>query len=537
MRTDSPPTLIDGIAGLKHGGTYRGLSFLLKNKLIGHVGTPYDGYHLNYSGYDYLALKAFSARGTVVGVAQQIGVGKESDVYRVVGEGEVERVAKFQRLGRTSFRSIKLNRDYHGKRKSASWLYLSRLAAMKEFAYMKVLWDHGFPVPEPVDVNRHAVIMSVVQGYPMCQVRAIRHPGAVYDKLMALIVRLAQHGLIHGDFNEFNLLIDDEENVTMIDFPQMVSTSHLNAEYYFNRDVECIRVYFKRRYGYESERYPTLQDALGDQLQSLDVEVAASGFSKDDSKALDQALREQNGPGSDEEGDSDDEEDEESGDDAAEAEGEEAAKENIAKAEAEEEDESESEDETESESEGSVDEVDSMHGGLARRSAAQLVGLSSMGDDHVNHNRNFSAAFTSSKAIAEEEMRRQEREALSDQLAAADLLGPEEAVPTLVEGHEGDSDGEESEEEEEGGEEEDGDKGVRTGKKPKKAGPVPGTSRAGAKRRKMKAAAALDPEDRARIALRLKRQGAKKAASRAFKRNDAKNRERRRVLGQMRDEM
>lgn len=58
------------------------------------------------------------------------------------------------------------------------------------------------------------------------------HPGRVYSDLMNLIVKLASYGLIHGDFNEFNLMISDDEKITMIDFPQMVSTSHPNAEMY-----------------------------------------------------------------------------------------------------------------------------------------------------------------------------------------------------------------------------------------------------------------------------------------------------------------
>ena len=63
------------------------------------------------------------------------------------------------------------------------------------------------------------------------QVRELANPGAVYNDLMNLIVKLANHGLIHGDFNEFNLMIDDNDQVTLIDFPQMVSTSHSNAEW------------------------------------------------------------------------------------------------------------------------------------------------------------------------------------------------------------------------------------------------------------------------------------------------------------------
>ena len=43
-----------------------------------------------------------------------------------------------RRLGRISFRAIKAKRDYMGKRKSASWMYMSRLAAEKEYAFMKV---------------------------------------------------------------------------------------------------------------------------------------------------------------------------------------------------------------------------------------------------------------------------------------------------------------------------------------------------------------------------------------------------------------
>jgi len=48
---------------------------------------------------------------------------------------------------------------------------------------------------------------------------------------MDLIVRLAQYGLIHGDFNEFNIMITDDDKPILIDFPQMISTSHANAEW------------------------------------------------------------------------------------------------------------------------------------------------------------------------------------------------------------------------------------------------------------------------------------------------------------------
>lgn len=73
----------------------------------------------------------------------------------------------FFRLGRTSFRKLREKRDYHKHRHRMSWLYLSRLSATKEFAYMKALHDRGFPVPRPVDSCRHCVIMELVNGYPL----------------------------------------------------------------------------------------------------------------------------------------------------------------------------------------------------------------------------------------------------------------------------------------------------------------------------------------------------------------------------------
>ncbi|CAG8775408.1 16126_t:CDS:2, partial [Gigaspora rosea] len=201
------------------------------------------------------------------------GLDPESD------DNENQLALKIHRLGRISFRTIKSNRDYLQKRKSASWMYMSRLAAMKEYAFMKVLYENGFPVPEPIDSVRHCVVMELIDAYPLRQITDVQDPGQLYSDLMNLIVRLAQHGLIHGDFNEFNILIKENGNPVLIDFPQMVSTSHPDAEWYFNRDVECIHTFFKKRFNYESTLYPKFKLDVSREF-SLDVQVAASGFTK-----------------------------------------------------------------------------------------------------------------------------------------------------------------------------------------------------------------------------------------------------------------
>ncbi|XP_041741777.1 serine/threonine-protein kinase RIO2 [Coregonus clupeaformis] len=305
-----PVSLISSIASLRHGGCNKILRELVKHKIVAYERTKMvHGYRLNYGGYDYLALKTFCSREILLSVGNQMGVGKESDIYIVASPEGEQYALKLHRLGRTSFRNLKIKRDYHKHRKNMSWLYLSRLSAMKEYAYMKALYERGFPVPKPIDYNRHAVVMELINGYPLCQVRELEDPSSMYNDIMELIVKLANHGLIHGDFNEFNLMLDDHDHVTMIDFPQMVSTTHFNAEWYFDRDVKCIRDFFAKRYNYESELYPTFKDIR--RSCSLDVEISASGFTKDFER--DAALLDPEGPDGedDDEGEEEEEEEEE----------------------------------------------------------------------------------------------------------------------------------------------------------------------------------------------------------------------------------
>ncbi|XP_011176544.2 uncharacterized protein LOC105208416 [Zeugodacus cucurbitae] len=272
-----PGQLAASIANLKAGGVHKLLKELCKHKLLAYErGKKYDGYRLTNTGYDYLALKSLTLRGSVSSFGNQIGVGKESNIYVVADEDGKPICLKLHRLGRTCFRNIKSKRDYHGRRHKASWLYLSRISATREFAYMSALHDRGFPVPKPIDFNRHCVLMDLVNGWPMTQVQELTDVEQVYDDLMNLIVRLGNAGVIHGDFNEFNLMLKDDGTPILIDFPQMMSTSHENAEFFFDRDVNCVREMFRRKFDYESADFPKFTDLKRE--DNLDAEVHCTGY-------------------------------------------------------------------------------------------------------------------------------------------------------------------------------------------------------------------------------------------------------------------
>ena len=214
--------------------------------------------------YDILALRSLLSRGAITAVGGQIGVGKESDIFEAQDENGEEVVIKIHRLGRTSFRTVRKNRDYLGNKSKANWLYLSRLAATKEFAFMQALHAHDFPTPIPIDQNRHCVVMSRVNGFPMAQIKAGNMAGAeeIFNKCVTMLKRLAEHGLVHCDFNEFNIMTDEGGNLTMIDFPQMISTSHPNAAEFFYRDMNCLVKFFamKMKYVAPDSSLMTLSD-------------------------------------------------------------------------------------------------------------------------------------------------------------------------------------------------------------------------------------------------------------------------------------
>ena len=189
---------------------------------------------------------------------------------------------------------------------------------------MKALSEQGLPVPEAIAQNRHTIVMGLVDAFPLRQISEVPDPAGLYAELMELILRLAGLGLIHGDFNEFNILIKEEKEEErevpaadrtdteqqqqqqqippiklvpiLIDFPQMVSIDHPNADFYFNRDVSCIKRFFERRFHFRSDEpgpyFAEAKAQLGRKdVKRLDIEVEASGFSRKMARELETYMK------------------------------------------------------------------------------------------------------------------------------------------------------------------------------------------------------------------------------------------------------
>ncbi|OHT04349.1 RIO family atypical protein kinase [Tritrichomonas foetus] len=264
--------LIQSISGIK-GTAFHYLSNLCRHRLISHEGKPYDSYQLTKNGYDFLALHTLVKRGTISHLGGILGQGKEADVYTAFAEDETPLVVKFHRIGRVSFRKAKDTRDYLSKKHSSSWLYMSRLSAQREYQNMCALQD--FPTPRAIDWNRHCVVMSLVPGTLLNNISEMEDPSRVFENCIDLAVRLLKIGVVHADFSQFNLIIDDDEKVTLIDFPQCLKHTMPEAEEKFDHDLNELRRFFDLRFDLKVESIPKFQDFL-DQIVPRDM----SGKSK-----------------------------------------------------------------------------------------------------------------------------------------------------------------------------------------------------------------------------------------------------------------
>lgn len=224
---------------------------------------PYLGYIMNYNGYDLLALNALVKAESLEALGPSIGIGKESDVFEAVTPEDVKVAVKFHRLGRTSFRDTRRKREYVADRRHISWLYQSRLAAEAEYRALKSMHEAGVSVPEPIDQNRHVIVMQFIQGTQLSDIISLDEPRLFLDDILEDVRLAYRAGVIHTDLSEYNILVDGDGEVWIIDWPQYTSTDHPNAMELLERDVGNVVYYFQRKHGLDYDPEQALSQVRG----------------------------------------------------------------------------------------------------------------------------------------------------------------------------------------------------------------------------------------------------------------------------------
>jgi RIO kinase 2 len=210
----------------------------------------YNGHTLNYAGYDCLAINALVKAGVIVSFGKSLGVGKEADVYDALNSDGKRIAVKFHRLGRISFRQTRRKRGY--TREHSTWLFQSHLAAEREFQAIKLVYENGVSVPEPISQNRHVIAMGMIEGAQLSKYKDIGKPEEVLKEILRNLRKayLKAH-LIHADISEYNIILKPDGHLLIIDWPQAVKTDHANAAELLERDIKNVLTYFNRKFNIE----------------------------------------------------------------------------------------------------------------------------------------------------------------------------------------------------------------------------------------------------------------------------------------------
>jgi RIO kinase 2 len=244
-----PEDIIPRLANLPPQEVAYRLPNLRKKRLVRRRRGAYTGYRLTTAGYDTLAINALVKSNVLEAFGKPLGVGKEADVYDALTPDGIRVAVKFHRLGRTSFKQTKRKRDYVAKYTYApDWHRQSQIAAKKEYKALKILHPKGVAVPKPIKQNRHVLVMGMIEGAELYRYPEIPRPRAVLKEIL-VNMRKAYHdaGIIHADLSPYNIILQPDQHILIIDWPQHVTTRHPNAQQLLRRDVRNVLRYFQRK--------------------------------------------------------------------------------------------------------------------------------------------------------------------------------------------------------------------------------------------------------------------------------------------------
>jgi RIO kinase 2 len=230
------------------GFTPKEVAYLLRRlnkfRLVTRRTTGYVGYKLTPAGHDSLALQTLVKQNVLQAFGTPLGIGKEADIYDALMPDGEKVAVKFNRLGRTSFTRVGRLRPYAPKH---GWMSASRLAAAREFEALKKLHPH-VSVPKPIALNRHVLVMGLIDGVELANVADITEPETVLDDVLENVKCSYQLGIVHADLSEHNVVTKPSGEVLIIDWPQWIPTNHRNARELLKRDITNILKFFRRKF-------------------------------------------------------------------------------------------------------------------------------------------------------------------------------------------------------------------------------------------------------------------------------------------------
>ncbi|KAK9503005.1 hypothetical protein O3M35_011670 [Rhynocoris fuscipes] len=198
-------------------------------------------------------------RGTISTINGCISTGKEANVYHATsGTGEIKDCAI--KIYKTSILIFKDRDRYvtgefrfrhgycrHNPRK------MVRLWAEKEMRNLVRMKSVGLPVPEPIFLRSHVLIMEFIgkDGWPAPKLKDVELSSSKACKLYRDCVTMMwtmynKCRLVHADLSEFNMLYHNGE-LYIIDVSQSVEHDHPHSFDFLRKDCTNITEFFRKK--------------------------------------------------------------------------------------------------------------------------------------------------------------------------------------------------------------------------------------------------------------------------------------------------
>ncbi|MEM1657566.1 MAG: serine protein kinase RIO [Candidatus Jordarchaeales archaeon] len=191
-----------------------------------------------------------------------VSTGKEANIYWGVGD-EREVAVKVYRTATLDFKKIWVYivgdpRFFRFKKSTRGMMFIW---AEKEFKNLKLAYEAGVRVPEPIVQNKNVLVMEFIgeDGIPAPKIKDAKlsqqELKEAFEKIVDYVTKLYKKAeLVHADISEYNILWWDEP--VLIDLSQAVMLNHPLSQEFLIRDLKNLLSYFSR----EGVKVPSLEE-------------------------------------------------------------------------------------------------------------------------------------------------------------------------------------------------------------------------------------------------------------------------------------
>jgi RIO kinase 2 len=117
-------------------------------------------------------------------------------------------------------------------------------------------------ITTPYFRSMHSIVMYKINGIRLVDYKYLQNPKEILNKTFEQIKIAYKENIINGDLSEYNIILDDNNEIWIIDWPQAVTLDHPNSDFLIKRDIQNVTRFFKRKYDLEIDENYYIRDIM-----------------------------------------------------------------------------------------------------------------------------------------------------------------------------------------------------------------------------------------------------------------------------------